>query len=1086
MTTLGALAFNVAAGSSLGFLSLFGFGVGVVNQNEYIAPRCSARPKQVIYNPAARKGHPQYRGSPLWGWIPWTLSLSYNTLLEGIPGTGTRKRGLAGSLLKCNLDAIVLLRFHAMALKIAAVATVLCIGILFPMYWTSECHNSEAPGWEIACASNSVNLTSYERTTIASVPDSQDNIEDHTVSDQRGTILRLYFTVIVFWVITGYVLHLLKREWIEILALRRVHYLENDVWGERREQLKETLLYDELQTRDSPNGNANYQQKQQAQEPHLFQRKPWIPHPEQNETVSNIQLYSVLVGGLPSLPDKVITAAEESMAASKSKEDTQVQGFSKRDSVDWQLALTAAFFDHCVPNQPGFSSSVAAVTVLPSSKNIALAWSKWYKAAGKLRRLRFIRSQIAKRLHYDIEDVSYYPDEDNEARNAFDGSMLSEAHSRQRAETPSSTLASHPAGGWTTPHDRLALQTRNTGKVPLGMEPDPSPPHTMETPRGVNNSLNNSNSVELYEDEMDDVPQPIYQRRGTPYQEYYKQVLHHDKDYAPPPQPFMDDDYSAMHGSHYEMGDESHPSNHAVLNTNHFGPEQTAIYSREFAQSAAACCPNGCWEGAILDATIDELMEMEKEAAASVHMANLNLWKARRQAMATPHDDGNEMLPPLIDSGVSNQASGRGKPSSQHINGQGTSQIKNGEPGQANMKPTKKSLGSEKGILRTDSVESSHASLPNQPDSMTRSRQFAPSSMKNTSSGPQNTISSVPAFRNPNTKAPHVNVSRDRMPSELLLEADIYGKQDRFAPPKPLGRHSRSQSSGNADHIPVKKPLGLHSRSKSTGRAPSNGATIPPRGSESIRNLARSRSFEDLEAFMSDDSEERSGLVAKNQHGDSAMSDDGTPRRGRSPRRERTGTALRPHHNLRVQTGNNNVAFAPLMSGDSTPHQAISPVKPKLSKWEQVQSIVSTTHKAIHAPSRPTSTRNSRKKSSGIQAISGEWKCPRISSICKRIGRIRRNTLYSTKRVTKTAGDAMDLSRESTFAIVTFTSRQAAVAARHCLADGRGTNRWATEDELPIPPLADAAACHMCMCRNCCRPVTLTIDNRQKNWRQYG
>lgn len=42
------------------------------------------------------------------------------------------------------------------------------------------------------------------------------------------------------------------------------------------------------------------------------------------------------------------------------------------------------------------------------------------------------------------------------------------------------------------------------------------------------------------------------------------------------------------------------------------------------------------------------------------------------------------------------------------------------------------------------------------------------------------------------------------------------------------------------------------------------------------------------------------------------------------------------------------------------------------------------------------------------------------------------------------------------YAVVTFTSRQAALAARQCLADGCGLDRWREIDYIPIPPLADA------------------------------
>ena len=56
--------------------------------------------------------HSQDRGNPFLGWIPWTLHLSYDRMLRGIPGTGTREGGMSGKLLGVNLDAIVLFRYH--------------------------------------------------------------------------------------------------------------------------------------------------------------------------------------------------------------------------------------------------------------------------------------------------------------------------------------------------------------------------------------------------------------------------------------------------------------------------------------------------------------------------------------------------------------------------------------------------------------------------------------------------------------------------------------------------------------------------------------------------------------------------------------------------------------------------------------------------------------------------------------------------------------------------------------------------------------------------------------------------------------
>lgn len=88
---------------------------------------------------------------------------------------------------------------------------------------------------------------------------------------------------------------------------------------------------------------------------------------------------------------------------------------------------------------------------------------------------------------------------------------------------------------------------------------------------------------------------------------------------------------------------------------------------------------------------------------------------------------------------------------------------------------------------------------------------------------------------------------------------------------------------------------------------------------------------------------------------------------------------------------------------------------------------------------------------------------------------------------TAKSNEAVDLvAADATYAVVTFTSRQAAVAARKVLADGRGSTRWVQLDTLPIPPLADAAACDLLTCRGCCRPVTLSINDRQKKWRRYA
>ena len=90
MPSFEALGYTLAAGTFFSSLTISVFGIAVRYQQEAVAPRCAARPKETIHcaNPIHKD---QDRGNPWFGWIRWTLRWSYETLLRGIPGTGTRK-----------------------------------------------------------------------------------------------------------------------------------------------------------------------------------------------------------------------------------------------------------------------------------------------------------------------------------------------------------------------------------------------------------------------------------------------------------------------------------------------------------------------------------------------------------------------------------------------------------------------------------------------------------------------------------------------------------------------------------------------------------------------------------------------------------------------------------------------------------------------------------------------------------------------------------------------------------------------------------------------------------------------------------
>jgi hypothetical protein len=140
------------------------------------------------------------------------------------------------------------------------------------------------------------------------------------------------------------------------------------------------------------------------------------------------------------------------------------------------------------------------------------------------------------------------------------------------------------------------------------------------------------------------------------------------------------------------------------------------------------------------------------------------------------------------------------------------------------------------------------------------------------------------------------------------------------------------------------------------------------------------------------------------------------------------------------------------------------------SPWIQVERII---NEAIeNTRERTTTADNSATISTGV------WELPNMQQISKSIW----NSVI--EKADKTADE---IARDSTYAVVTFTSRQAAVAARTCVADGRGHGRWLTLKDIPIPPLADAPAGDLgfTVCRNCCRPVTISLNDQQKKLRNY-
>ena len=136
--------------------------------------------------------------------------------------------------------------------------------------------------------------------------------------------------------------------------------------------------------------------------------------------------------------------------------------------------------------------------------------------------------------------------------------------------------------------------------------------------------------------------------------------------------------------------------------------------------------------------------------------------------------------------------------------------------------------------------------------------------------------------------------------------------------------------------------------------------------------------------------------------------------------------------------------------------------------WEEAQKLVGAEQYMVKLGGRVLKRRMN----------SGSWYNPFRSS--------RPFKNFTTRGVAETvipSGFLSRITKSESYAVVTFTSRQAAIAARQCLSDGSGLDGWREVDKIPIPPLADSVPWNIFDCRGCCRPVTVTLPARERRFR---
>jgi len=1062
MSSLTSIGFTAVAGTCGTVITLVFFGVAIKIQSTFIAARCIARPKTVIYNPIPSDAS-QDRGNVCWGWIPWVMKLSYATMLDGVPGTGTRSNGLSGVLLKINLDGIVLIRFHQLCLRVSSLALFLYIVIVLPIYKTSQCSSVGGDITSSICLEQ--NLTEYQRLTISNVPlhngntTLHNNVDEGTIGSfipvHGGVVLRLYIVVFVSWIIHWYTYVLLEKEWREILALRRVYFLESNHWNDRNIELEETLLREE-------NEGIDFESTV-----HMKTRDPWVPHPEQRDTVPNIELYSILVGGLPDLPTEVFLKKEVKAF------------FSRKQGIDWQLAVTTAFFDHCVPNQPGFSSSVAAVSILPAASEITDAWNHWYKAAAKMRRLRFIRKQIAElqgndadiesgctvselKVDNDTESV-YYRSEKKKRRKHTRSTVYTESDEKTR-------YYSEVLGTTDDPDvDKNLLHTLNLG-------PEQTAVYCREfaesaasfAPYGWNEyKVRHASLEELFEMEKGAAITLLDARKALGKAQ--KKIADHESE-----RELCDD---------YELADlmvnatNTKQKNASFVNLDGMdekiqdrakGTTRNESESNEGKRDFFTSSQNySCTKN--VESSSEQLRDNQKysDVGFSINAASVDESRSQGHMLLRSLAQNLEIVDQNVD-----QSTNTGSQLTKQIGSITQGLVMKGRQSLRNSISSANrtsvsaldSLGLEAGLfLEQKNLSRGHIQhMPRNSSTIKRSRSTEDiSKLHSDKTGRIRSMTMQPGCRDARkTSAGNVKCSDDIYILQELKETDNSSELKMLITSEDKERNEIERKRLGYEHAEPDCAVNeMEKRRESTEKS-----IWEKIASENDRRNKLRKRLHDL-ALTADGKRKSSvrmfSIDEKNDSKNLSIFDE-IPVRDFSEN-DLSSTAM--DQNLQL-------AYAFEEKSGLRRRQQSNTTIDRLNetinaKWSKVVQIMNETSSNVDDDVDPIEN----------GSYSACYSACVLSSLCESIMVILKHIFWCTRT---TVGIADELASESTFAVVTFTSRQAAVAARYCLADSRGADRWNTVSEMPSPPLADAPVCSLSNFRGCVRPVTISINDKQK------
>lgn len=674
---------------------------------------------------------------------------------------------------------------------------------------------------------------------------------------------------------------------------------------------------------------------------------------------------------------------------------------------------------------------------------------RWQAA---LRRLRFIRTLIADLRRYNFND---FDDDDDDDDGSSDCSYVEPSTLRESIEMKLAANGSKPLYG---------EPRSGRGGAPLG---------------SVQNADANGVGVDI--SYKTSVTSSHPKRRGVRDSEEEAKEIYHDMQRR---MKYYRDVFGSSDNEDVEA---------LLFQALNYGPEQSAVYSREMAQGAAACCPNGCNEERLRRAGIDELLILERDAVAAVHDANLELQYAQARAAVSvlDTDDPRMNLP----------AKGPREEMEKHLESFG--------PVNSNF-PSKESLVSSNGGSDVNLRQQQRFDDVSLPEALRMESQLL-KKFQQTQSGlsrsptnePDNGYGHIvtPTVSNTNRKTHQgeniqtglpvisegTGTTRSTEATPLEVRFDLNVRRPDRSGPDDIYVSSEFDDvfvSRDPDH-PLRRGMQEEKHSDEITRTP---AALDMVGS----NQGSARGFYGRNPAM--------GFSADGKFYLREPSPRYSPSNQLSARSFDESTISSTRRAPSPSPGN-LLDLPPLVSGRAgvsdwpppppgglsrrrlnTDSSMMSASKRRATQWETVERIIGndTTYQELEALSG-----EKHKPPTGI------WKMPTMESVARTSYRTIMGVFtvsiqaISSWMARQTTAVVDDLARESTFAVVTFTSRQAAVAARKCIADGRGQGRWVTMENIPVPPLADAAPFDLVTCRGCCRPVSLSIPKKQQMLRKY-